>query len=277
MRLKGLIKDPMAFIGLILILLILGVALLAPWITPKDPIQMDANYRLEKPSLSYPLGTDHLGRCILSRIMHGARASLSISFLVLVIIMSIGVLVGSIAGYVGGKVDDIIVSMIDMLLAFPEMILALVIAGMLGPSIRNVMIAMASVQWVRYARILRGMIASVKEKDYVLAARTGGCKHFPLIFRHILPNVLSPVIVLATLDMGSTILAISGLSFLGLGAQPPNPEWGAMLNDGRPYMYIAPWIMIFPGLAILITVLAFNLIGDGLRDILDPREIQKTS
>ncbi|AKL96321.1 ABC-type dipeptide/oligopeptide/nickel transport system, permease component [Clostridium aceticum] len=254
MRLKGLIKDPMAFIGLILILLILGVALLAPWIAPKDPIQMDANYRLEKPSLSYPLGTDHLGRCILSRIMHGARASLSISFLVLVITMSIGVLVGSIAGYVGGRIDDIIVSIIDMLLAFPGLLLALVIAGMLGPSIRNVMIAMASVQWVRYARILRGMIASVKEKDYVLAARTGGCKHLPLIFRHILPNVLSPVIVLATLDMGSTILAISGLSFLGLGAQPPNPEWGAMLNDGRPYMYIAPWIMIFPGLAILITV-----------------------
>lgn len=275
MKLKSLVKDPMALIGLLLIVAILSVALLAPWIAPHDPVQMSTEHRLEKPSSAYFLGTDHLGRCILSRIMFGARISLGISFLVLVMIMSVGILVGTISGYLGGKTDYVIVGIIDVLLAFPGLILALVIAGMLGPSITNVMIAMASVQWVGYARIIRGMVASIKEKEYVQAARSGGSRHLPLIIRHILPNAISPVIVLATLDMGSTILAISGLSFLGLGAQPPNPEWGAMLNDGRPYMNMAPWIMIFPGMAILITVLAFNLMGDGLRDFFDPREVRK--
>lgn len=272
MKLKNFLQDPMALLGLILIVAILTVAILAPWLAPHDPLQVNAEHRLESPSSNYLLGTDHLGRCILSRIMYGSRISLSISFLVLVMIMSVGTLVGTLAGYVGGKLDDIIVSIIDVLLAFPGLILALVIAGMLGSSVTNVMIAMASVKWVGYARIIRGMVASIKEKEYVQAARSGGSKHFFLVIRHILPNVLSPVIVLATLDMGSTILAISGMSFLGLGAQPPNPEWGAMLNDGRPYMYMAPWIMIFPGMAILIAVLAFNLLGDGMRDFFDPRE-----
>lgn len=275
MKLKSLVQDPMALMGMLLLVVVLGVALLAPWIAPHDPVLMNTEHRLEKPSAMYYLGTDHLGRCILSRIMYGARVSLGISFVVLVMIMFLGILVGTIAGYAGGKTDYVIVGVIDVLLAFPGLILALVIAGMLGPSITNVMIAMASVQWVGYARIIRGMVASVKEKEYVQAARSGGSKHFPLIWRHILPNVLSPVIVLATLDMGSTILAISGMSFLGLGAQPPNPEWGAMLNDGLPYMYMAPWVMIFPGLAILITVLAFNLMGDGLRDFFDPRQVRK--
>jgi len=274
-KLKSLVQDPMALMGMLLLVVVLGVALLAPWIAPHDPVLMNTEHRLEKPSAMYYLGTDHLGRCILSRIMYGARVSLGISFVVLVMIMFLGILVGTIAGYAGGKTDYVIVGVIDVLLAFPGLILALVIAGMLGPSITNVMIAMASVQWVGYARIIRGMVASVKEKEYVQAARSGGSKHFPLIWRHILPNVLSPVIVLATLDMGSTILAISGMSFLGLGAQPPNPEWGAMLNDGLPYMYMAPWVMIFPGLAILITVLAFNLMGDGLRDFFDPRQVRK--
>jgi len=274
-KLKSLVQDPMALMGMLLIVVVLGVALLAPWIAPHDPVLMNTEHRLEKPSAMYYLGTDHLGRCILSRIMYGARVSLGISFVVLVMIMFLGILVGTIAGYAGGKTDYVIVGVIDVLLAFPGLILALVIAGMLGPSITNVMIAMASVQWVGYARIIRGMVASIKEKEYVQAARSGGGKHLSLIRRHILPNVLSPVIVLATLDMGSTILAISGLSFLGLGAQPPNPEWGAMLNDGLPYMYMAPWVMIFPGLAILITVLAFNMMGDGLRDFFDPRQVRK--
>lgn len=275
MKIKSLVRDPLALLGMLLIIVVLGAALLAPWIAPHDPVLMDAGHRLEKPSAGYYLGTDHLGRCVLSRIIYGARVSLGISFVVLVMIMSLGILVGTIAGYAGGKTDYVIVGVIDVLLAFPGLILALVIAGMLGPSITNVMIAMASVQWVGYARIIRGLVASVKEKEYVQAARSGGGRHFSLIWRHILPNVLSPVIVLATLDMGSTILAISGMSFLGLGAQPPNPEWGAMLNDGLPYMYMAPWIMIFPGLAILITVLAFNLLGDGLRDLFDPRQVRK--
>jgi peptide/nickel transport system permease protein len=275
MKLKSFIRDPLALMGLILIAAILAVAILAPWLAPHDPLQVNTGHRLESPSSNYLLGTDHLGRCILSRIMYGARSSLGISFLVLAMIMSVGTLAGTLAGYVGGKLDDIIVSIIDVLLAFPGLILALVIAGMLGPSITNVMIALAAVQWVGYARIIRGMVASIKEKEYVQAARSGGGRHSSLVIRHILPNVLSPVIVLATLDMGSTILAISGMSFLGLGAWPPNPEWGAMLNDGRPYMYMAPWIMIFPGMAILIAVMAFNSLGDGMRDFFDPREIRR--
>ncbi|AFQ42602.1 nickel transporter permease [Desulfosporosinus meridiei] len=275
MKLKNLLRDPLALLGLILIVVILAVAIMAPWLAPHDPLQFNTAHRLEGPSASYPLGTDHLGRCILSRILFGAGSSLSIAFLVLGLTLSVGTLVGTLAGYVGGKLDDLIISIIDVLLAFPGLILALVIAGMLGPSITNVMIALAAVQWVGYARIIRALVASMKEKEYVQAARAGGGTHLSLVLRHILPNVLSPVIVLATLDMGSTILAISGMSYLGLGAQPPDPEWGAMLNDGRPYMYTAPATMIFPGLAILITVLAFNLLGDGLRDLFDPREVQK--
>lgn len=189
----------------------------------------------------------------------------------MVTIMLISIPVGTISGYVGGRIDNLIMRIIDVLLAFPGLVLALVIAGMLGPGLLNVMIAVASVWWVGYARVIRGIVLSVKEKEFVLAARSSGTSHFGIIVRHILPNVLSPVIVLATLDMGSLILAISGLSFLGLGAQPPTPEWGAMLNDGRPYMQVAPQLMLYPGLAIMIVVFAFNLLGDGLRDALDPK------
>ena len=212
---------------------------------------------------------------MLSRVIYGSRVSISTSFAVLLVIMTVGVAVGTVAGFTGGRVDSMVVAIIDVLLAFPGLILALAIAGMLGPGIINVMIALAAVHWVGYARIIRGMVISIKEKEYVLAARAGGAKKFSLIWRHILPNMMSPIIVLATLDMGSIILTISGLSFLGLGAQPPTPEWGAMLNDGRPYMQIAPWLMLYPGLAIFVTVLAFNLMGDGLRDSLDPRSIKR--
>lgn len=275
-------------------MVILVVGLLAPLFSPNDPIKIDLSHRLQPPQLEiqfsiknifsqtprlvlgeFPLGTDHLGRCILSRIIHGTQVSLRTSFLVLLIIMTVGIFIGTLSGYIGGKLDNVIVSVIDVLLAFPGLILALAIAGMLGPSITNVMIAIASVAWVGYARIIRGMVVSIKEKEYVLAARSAGTSSPGIILRHILPNVVSPVIVLATLDMGSIILSISGLSFLGLGAQPPMPEWGAMLNDGRPYMQTAPWLMIFPGLAILIAVLSFNLMGDGLRDIFDPRGIRR--
>jgi peptide/nickel transport system permease protein len=266
-----LVRDPMAFSGLLLIALILSAALFAPWLAPHDPVRPDTKHRLQGPSSVYLMGTDYLGRCVASRILYGARTSLGISFLVLALILTVGTLVGTLAGYAGGWVDTVIVGVIDVLLAFPGLILALVIAGMLGPGIMNIMIAMASVQWVGYARIIRGLVVSVKEKEYVQAARCGGCRPISMIARHILPNVLSPVIVLATLDIGATILAISGMSFLGLGAQPPDPEWGAMLNDGLPYMNMAPWVMMFPGMAILITVLSFNLLGDGMRDFFDPR------
>jgi peptide/nickel transport system permease protein len=272
---KHLLRDKVSLLGLIIIILIMIIGLFAPWFAPHDPIQINLGQTLMKSCREYPLGTDHLGRCILSRIIYGTRVSLSTSFLVLTIIMSVGIGVGTYAGYAGKKMDNIIVSIMDILLAFPGLILALAIAGILGPSITNVMIAIAAVHWVKYARIIRGMVISIKEKEYVLAARASGTRPIRIVFQHILPNIVSPVIVLATLDMGSVLLTISGLSFLGLGAQPPMPEWGAMLNDGRPYIQVAPWLMVFPGLAILTAVLAFNLMGDGLRDLFDPRDIRR--
>lgn len=274
--LKRLLRDKVSLLGLVIIILIILVALIGPWLAPNDPIQINLGQALMKSCWEYPLGTDHLGRCILSRIIYGARVSLSTSFLVLVIVMTVGIAVGTLSGYVGKTVDNIIVSIMDVLLAFPGLILALAIAGILGPSITNVMIAIAAVHWVGYARIIRGMVISIKEKEYVLAARASGTRPIRIVCQHIIPNIISPVIVLATLDMGSILLTISGLSFLGLGAQPPMPEWGAMLNDGRPYIQVAPRLMVFPGLAILTTVLAFNLMGDGLRDLFDPRDIRSS-
>ncbi|MBF7084075.1 nickel ABC transporter permease subunit NikC [Desulfallas sp. Bu1-1] len=266
-----LARDKMALVGLGIIIVIVAVGIFAPYLAPHDPVQVDLGQKLARPSAEYPLGTDHLGRCILSRLIYGTRVSLSTAMLVLTVIIFISVPAGTISGYVGGRLDNIVMRIIDILLAFPGLVLALVIAGMLGPGLLNVMIALGAVWWVGYARIIRGMVLSVKEKEFILAARSCGTSHSKIIFRHILPNVLSPVIVLATLDMGSLILAISGLSFLGLGAQPPMPEWGAMLNDGRPYMQAAPHLMLFPGLAIMLVVLAFNLLGDGLRDAFDPK------
>lgn len=264
-------QDKMALLGLVIILTVVAVAAFAPYLAPNEPVRVDLTQRLAPPSTQYPLGTDHLGRCLLSRLIYGARVSLSAAALALSAIILISIPLGTLAGYCGGWVDNTIMRIVDVLLAFPGLILALVIAGMLGPGLLNVMLALSLVWWVGYARVIRGMVLAVKEKEFILAARACGTPELGIIVRHILPNVLSPVIVLATLDMGKLILAISGLSFLGLGAQPPTPEWGAMLNDGRPYMQVAPQLMVYPGLCIMTVVLAFNLLGDGLRDALDPR------
>jgi len=264
-------KDKLAMIGTIIIFFLAVVAILAPHITPYDAIELDLENRLSSPDGHHLMGTDVLGRDVLSRVIYGARISLSMATVVVVIVMLLGIAMGTTAGYFGGIIDGIIMRVVDVLLAFPNIILALVIAGILGPSLTNVMIALGAIWWVSYARIIRGSVLSVKEKEFVEAARAMGCSDAYIAIRHILPNVLSPVIVLATLDMGHIILSIAALSFLGLGAQPPIPEWGTMLNEGRPFMETAPHLMIFPGLMIMITVLAFNFLGDGLRDALDPR------
>lgn len=269
--LQRLAKDRLALVGLVIVALVILVGVLAPHLMPNDPVRVSLDQRLAPPSAEYPLGTDHLGRCLLSRLIYGTRVSLSTAAVALLTIMLISIPVGTIAGYMGGWVDNLLMRLIDVLLAFPGLILALVIAGMLGPGLLNVMMAVSAVWWVGYARVIRGLVLSVKEKEYIMAARSCGTPEWAIVIRHILPNVLSPVIVLATLDIGKLVLSISGLSFLGLGAQPPTPEWGAMLNDGRPYLQVAPQLMVYPGLAIMITVLAFNLLGDGLRDALDPR------
>ncbi|MFW0967695.1 MAG: nickel ABC transporter permease subunit NikC [Thermacetogeniaceae bacterium] len=268
---RRLVKDKLALVGLVIVSLIILVGVFAPYLMPNDPIQVSLEQRLASPSSEYPLGTDHLGRCLLSRLILGTRVSLSVSAIALIVILLISIPVGTISGYMGGWVDNLLMRFVDILLAFPNLILALVIAGMLGPGLLNVMLAVSVVGWVGYARVIRGLVLSVKEKEYIMAARASGTPEWAVIIRHILPNVLSPVIVLATLDIGSLVLSISGLSFLGLGAQPPTPEWGSMLNDGRSYMQVAPQLMVYPGMAIMIVVLAFNLLGDGLRDALDPR------
>ncbi|ACV61319.1 nickel ABC transporter, permease subunit NikC [Desulfofarcimen acetoxidans DSM 771] len=269
--LARLLKDRLALIGLGIIMLVFFTGVFAPFITPHDPDEVKLEQILLPVTADYPLGTDHLGRCVLSRLIFGTRVSVSTSLLVLITIMLIGIPIGTLSGYYGGRIDNFIMRIIDVLLAFPGLILTLVIAGMLGPNLINVMIALSAVWWVGYARVVRGMVLSIKEKEYVLGARAAGTSNINILVRHIIPNVLSPVIVMATLDMGKLILAISSLSFLGLGAQPPTPEWGAMLNDGKNYMQVAPNLMLFPGIAIMVLVLAFNLLGDGLRDAFDPR------
>jgi peptide/nickel transport system permease protein len=268
-------KNKLAVIGLTIILSLIIIAIIAPFIAPHDPLEQNLNNRLLPPCEEYPLGTDDLGRCILSRIIYGARISLELGIIVVGITSSIGVVLGGFAGYYGGILDEIIMRVVDIMLSFPGIILALAIAGALGPSLFNVMLALTLVHWTSYARVVRGAVLSVKEKEFVESARALGAGNLYIMVNHILPNVIAPVIVMATLGMGHVILSAAALSFLGLGSQPPIPEWGAMLNSGRAFMRTAPSLTFFPGLAIMITVLAFNFLGDGLRDALDPRREER--
>ena len=264
-------KDRLAVLGMIILLLLTLIAILAPYIAPYDPVELNLTQRLLSPSIKHLMGTDSVGRDILSRIIYGTRISLMIAVIVVTMEVFFGVVVGTAAGYFGRAVDEIIMRLVDILLAFPGIILALVIVGLLGSSIMNLIIALTSVGWVRYARVVRGAILSIKKEGFIESARAIGCGNLHIASRHLLPNIISPVIVLATLNMGTIIISIAGLSFLGLGVQPPTPEWGIMLNEGKPFMESAPHLMIFPGLMIMVTVLAFNFLGDGLRDILDMR------
>lgn len=266
-----LLRDPLAMVGLVLIALFALAAVAAPWLSPHAPSFVDTGNRLLGPTAEYPLGTDHLGRDTLTRLLHGARWSLGVAAVTTVLVVTVGVTVGMVAGFVGGKLDAAVMRLIDVLLGFPNLILALAIVGVLGPSIWNLMIGLVAVWWVEYARIVRGLVLSVRERDHVQVAVATGARRLYVLRRHIFPAVVPPVIVLASLEMGSLMLAVSGLSFLGLGVQPPTPEWGSMLNQGRVYLAAAPQLMIYPGLAITLTVLGFNLIGDGIRDSVDPR------
>jgi len=270
-----LIKNRNILIGLLIISILVVVAVFAPYIAPHDPIAANPQIRLEPPSMDYPFGTDHMGRCVLSRTIYGARISLFIGLMVIIGSLLIGVFLGTISGYLGGLVDDAVMRLVDGFLAIPSMFLALALAGTLGPGLFNMAVALIVVEWTSYARLVRGSILSIKEKEFVEAIRCLGAGDTYILIRHILPNILSPLIVIATLGIGYAILAASGLSFLGFGVQPPTPEWGSMLDDGRLFMRKAPHIMIFPGLAIMITVLAFNFLGDGLRDEMDPRFAKK--
>jgi ABC-type dipeptide/oligopeptide/nickel transport system permease subunit len=274
-RLRTFLRDPATVLGMTIVTLAILAALAAPLLSPHDPTRISLEDRLQTPSSVYPLGTDHLGRDVLSRLLHGARTTLGVAAVVLAVVMTIALTVGGLSGYYGGWLDTAFMSLVDLLLAFPGLILAVAIAGTLGPSLINVMIAMAAVWWAGYARLVRGMVLSVRQKEYVEAARAVGAGDGRIMLNHIARNILGPFVVLATLDMGWIILGIAGLNFLGLGAQPPTPEWGAMLNDARPFLQSAPQILLYPGAAIVLVVLGFNLLGDGLRDILDPNTYRR--
>ena len=259
-------------VGLVLVASLTVVALLAPWLAPHDPTFVDPAKGFAGASSAHWLGTDNLGRDILSRLLYGARWSLGLVVVATTLIMSLGVAVGVASGYVGGRLDDVLMRLVDTILSVPSLLLGLAIVGSLGPGIGSVMIGLASIWWVGYARVVRGLVLSLRERGFVDAARALGATDRRIVMRHILPGLMPAVAVLASLEMGELVLAISGLSFLGLGAQPPTPEWGAMLNDGRAFFFAAPRLMLFPGLAISVAVLGFNLLGDGLRDALDPTD-----
>jgi peptide/nickel transport system permease protein len=260
-----------AWLGCALVVGFAVVAVGAPVFAPNDPTALHPAQALAGPSPQFPLGTDNLGRCVLSRLLYGSRLSLGTTALAAALIMTIGITLGALSGYFGGFLGGLLMRIVDVLLAFPSLVVALAIAGVLGPSVVNAMLGLVCVWWVGYARVVRGLVLSVRARPYIEAARAIGAGHARILWRHILPNVVPPVIVLVTLEMGQLILAMAGLNFLGLGAQPPTPEWGAMLNEGRPFLQTAPQLMIYPGLAISLAGLGFNLLGDGLRDALDPR------
>ncbi len=268
---KRLRKNKAAVVGGFFIILFVIVAIIGPHVMSQDPTKVDVLNKLQTPSAEHWFGTDNFGRDIFTRIIFGMPLTLKVGFLSVAIGGSVGVVLGIISGYYGGKIDTIIMRLMDVLLAFPGILLALAIVSVLGGSLTNVIIAVSIFSVPAFARIVRGSTLSVRKLEYIDAVRALGASDFRIIFKHILPNVMSPIIVQATLRIATAVLTASGLSFLGLGAQPPDPEWGAMLNDGRTYMKSSPHIIMFPGMMIVIVVLAFNIFGDGLRDALDPK------
>ena len=265
------LRRPSIAAGLLILLVFLTAALLAPLIAPYDPLAQNVVAGLRPPSPGHLLGTDKLGRDIFSRMLYGARISLAVGAAVVLIAGTIGTLLGLLAGYVGGLVDEAVMRVTDLFFAFPALILAMAIAGALGPSLRNALIAISAVTWPVYARLIRGQVLALKEQEFILATRALGVPEWRIVLRHLLPNTLAPLLVQASFDMGGAIISVAGLSFIGFGAQPPTPEWGVMISEGRNYIATQWWLATVPAVAILLVVGSFNLLGDGLRDLLDPR------
>jgi peptide/nickel transport system permease protein len=274
---RRLARRRTALFGLVVVALVFAASLGAPWLSPWDPIEQDISNRLNPPGSYGPsgrvhvLGTDHLGRDLLARVILGARPALMVGFAAVAISGIIGMVVGLVSGYFGGRIDDVFMRLADIQLAFPFILLAIAVIGVLGPSLPVIIVVIGVSSWVVYARVVRGAVLSLREREFVQAALALGSRDGRILLRHILPNAFTPWLVVATLDMARVIVIESALSFLGLGVQPPTPTWGGMLADGRVYISTAWWLATFPGLAILLTVLGINLFGDGLRDTLDPR------
>src|SRR5438067_3398081 len=269
-ELRRLRANRLTLIGTTLTLLIVALALLANQIAPYDPTALNARHRLEAPTADFRFGTDRLGRDVLSRVVHGARSSLGIAATSVIVSLIVGSTLGLLAGYFGGAIDLVIGRFMDVLFSFPALLLAIAVAAMLGPGVRNAALAIAVVYTPLFARVIRGPVISERHRDYVQAARVIGASAPTIIWRHILPNVVSPIIIQGSSALSTAILIEAALSYIGLGTQPPAPSWGTMLSEGRTFLETAPWMSIFPGLAIALTVLAFNLLGDGLRDAFDP-------
>lgn len=264
-------KTPLALIGTVIICLFLLVALFAPLLAPYNPIATDLSRKLEAPSAAHPFGLDQFGRDVLSRVIMGTRIEVSIIVIISVISIVIGLIVGIVAGYFGGIIDEILMRITDIFLAFPRLVLAMAFAAALRPTLTNAIVAISLVEWTVYARLARAEAMKIRSQPYIEAIRAVGAGNMKIMVFHVLPMSISPIIVQLTMRMGTIILTAASLGFLGLGAQPPLPEWGAIVSDGRSYLMNNWWITAFPGMAIAVTVLGFNLLGDGIRDILDPR------
>lgn len=269
---NGLKTNRSFAVSSLLVLALLALAAAAPVLSPYDPVEATMQNANLEPSAEHIFGTDKLGRDVFSRILYGARYSLSGVLLLVAVIFLVGTSLGIISGYYGGKVDTVIMRISDMMISFPGMILAIAIAGILGGSLVNAVIALTIVSWTKYARLARSMVLKIKKRDFVEAAVVNGGKPTHILWKHIVPNILPLMVITAAADIGAMMMELAGLSFLGFGSQPPAPEWGLMLNEGRQQLQTAPWLMVFPGLAIFLTVVVFNLWGDSLRDVLDPRQ-----
>ena len=269
---RRFLRNPLALVGTASILAILGAAIFAPWVAPYDPLTMDLlDTYLPPGSPGHLLGTDNFGRDLLSRLIFGSRISLAIGVVVVAIAATLGTLLGVLAGYYGGWVDNLIMRLVEIFYAFPFLILVIAVIALFGPSIFNVMWVLGLVSWPLYARLVRGQVLTLRETEYVEAARASGMSSRRVMLRHVLPNAITPVLVMATFGIPEAILASAALGFLGLGVQPPNPEWGVMVAEGKDLIRRAPYLITLPGLAVMTVVLAFNFVGDGLRDALDPK------
>ncbi|BBO89517.1 nickel transporter permease [Desulfosarcina ovata] len=268
---RTVFSNPLMTLAALTVVLVVGMAVFGPWCCPHDPLATDIGMRLAPPSWHYPFGNDALGRCLFSRILVGARASLGLGVSVVLLSVVMGVAVGLVAGYAGGLVDELLMRLTDIFFAFPEIVAAMAIAGLMGPGTVNLLLSLSVASWMRYARVVRGITLSVREREYVRAAWLSGVRPATILWRHVLPASMPSIIVLATIGLGKSVLAVSALGFLGFGVQPPDAEWGMLLMEGKDYILSSPHLSVFPGVAIMVTVLAFNILGDGFRNRWDSR------